>query len=107
MKKIKILLACVGGFSTSMLVKRLIAEGEKDGYEVDCHANAVETLLRQNEPCDLILVGPQAGYFLKTINEKMPDTPAVVINYQDYGMMNAAKVWKMVLSAMEKGGAKQ
>ena len=49
----------------------------------------------------IILLGPQVRYELKNVKGKYSGKPVEIINMQDYGMMNGAKVLDF---ALELGG---
>lgn len=104
MKKIKILLACCAGASTSILVRKLIEAGVKRDLEVKCIAYAVDTIGKNKLEADVILIGPQAGYMLGKIREFQPDIPSEVIGFQDYGMMNGDSVLDLAIKAVEERG---
>lgn len=96
----KIVLACAGGFSTSMLVSRMkdamvdkgldyeiIAIGEDD---IDNHSDA-----------DVYLLGPQIGHQLDYFEQEL-DKPVSVIEHLDYGTMNGGNVLDMAIRLMEE-----
>lgn len=96
----KIVLACAGGFSTSMLVTKMkdamlaqnldyeiIAIGEDD---IDNHLEA-----------DVFLLGPQIGHQLDYFKEELKK-PIAVIEHLDYGTMNGKNVLEMAIKLMEE-----
>lgn len=94
-----IMLACMGGFSTSMLVKKMREAAEKLG--VDVNINAVsETELDQHSDLDIIMLGPQVEYIHDSLKKKY-DIPVVVIDSLDYGTMNGEKVLKTALDMLK------
>ena len=94
MKKLKITLACNGGVSTSMLAKKLIEEGARKGYEIECDAHPVMGVEKYIPESDLVLVGPQVKYMVKKLKEKFPDKTIEAIDIRDYGSMNAVNILK-------------
>lgn len=96
-----ILLACAGGFSTSMLVQKMEAEAESKNIDVVIDAVA-ESRIKDYLPVDIIMLGPQAGHLQDEVQKEVgPFIPVVTIDMNDYGMMNGEKVLKI---AMEKVG---
>lgn len=95
MRKLKITLACAGGMSTAMLCTRIKKAAEAKGYaDVECKAYAETALEGVAEGSDVILLGPQIGYELASVQERFPEIPVEVIEMRDYGMMNGEKVFE-------------
>jgi len=100
MKKLKILLACAGGMSTTLFCKKIIAEAEKNGFECICEAYGVSQLSPQLvEGTNVILLAPQVRFNKGDIEKKFPEVPVEPVSMQDYGMVNGEAVFK---AAMEK-----
>ena len=87
-----ILLVCAAGMSTSLLVNRMKEAANNQGIKVQIEAHPVGSIEAYGDAADVILLGPQVRYALKGVKEKYPNKPIEVINMQDYGMMNGAKV---------------
>lgn len=98
----KFVLACAGGLSTSMLVKKIAAAAEEKGIELDILATAVAELEHHVEGADIILLGPQVSYQKDKVTEAYPNIPVYVMNMLDYGTMNGAKVLNDVLPLIGK-----
>lgn len=102
MTKLNIMLVCSAGMSTSMLVKAVKAEVEKQGLDADVFAKpsteAIEYL--ETEPVSVLLLGPQVGFmennFKEVVGEK--NIPIAVINPISYGTMNGQKVLEQALT---------
>ncbi|MDH6364326.1 PTS system cellobiose-specific IIB component [Enterococcus sp. PF1-24] len=86
----KILLACAGGFSTSMLVNKMKEAATEKDYQVAINAVA-ETDIEEHLDANIILLGPQIAHRLEDIRNEV-NIPVEVIDSLDYGMMNGAKV---------------
>ena len=86
----KILLACAGGFSTSMLVTAMLDAAKKKGIEVEIDAVAEADIENQMD-VDILLLGPQIAHRLEELSEEL-SIPVLVIDSMDYGMMNGEKV---------------
>lgn len=100
---IKIMLACAGGFSTSMLVERMLVAAEAQDVEIVATAEGkIDKLVNQ---LDVLLLGPQVSYLEATLKSKYQDKELVigVIASMDYGMMNGEKVLADSLALYHKG----
>ncbi len=97
----KIVLACAGGFSTSMLVERMREAAKQQGLDVTIEATAEGSLDKIIDSCDIVLLGPQVSYMEASLKEKFSDKPVKIstIASIDYGTMNGEKVLKEALSA--------
>lgn len=97
----KILLACAGGFSTSMLVERMKKAAKDKGLEIIIDA-AAESDIESQKPFDIIMLGPQMGHAEGELSKTYPDIPVTTINMMDYGMMNGEKVLDAALKLLDK-----
>nr|WP_095114578.1 PTS sugar transporter subunit IIB [Streptococcus merionis] len=102
MKMKTILLACAAGMSTSLLVTKMEKAAQEQDEEVKIYAVSVAEVdkeLAQNK-IDVVLLGPQVRYEEANMKEKLEPLgiPLAVINMQDYGMMNGAKVLQNALN---------
>lgn len=95
------LLVCATGMSTSLLVNRMKETAETKEIEFQIEAHPVGQIEKYGEAADDILLGPQVRYELKNVKKKFLDKPAEIINMQDYGTMNGAKVLD---TALKLGG---
>lgn len=98
----KIMLACAGGFSTSMLVTQMKKAAKKENIDVEINAVA-ESALNNYDDLDIILLGPQVGH-IKPELEKEFSIPIRVIDQMDYGMMNGAKVLNDAMKVLKGEG---
>lgn len=96
---IKIILACAGGFSTSLLVSKMQAAALKKGLDVEIEAIA-ETNVENYSDMDILLLGPQIGHRL-SILEKEVKCPVMTIDQYDYGTMNGEKVLEFALQTIK------
>ncbi|MEY8463497.1 PTS sugar transporter subunit IIB [Streptococcus merionis] len=97
-----ILLACAAGMSTSLLVTKMEKAAQEQDEAVKIYAVSVAEVdkeLAQNK-IDVVLLGPQVRYEEANMKEKLEPLgiPLAVINMQDYGMMNGAKVLQNALN---------
>lgn len=91
----KILLACAGGFSTSMLVRKMQDAATAQGLDLEILAVAEENIYEHLDS-DVLLLGPQIGHKLDDLKEEL-SFPVFVVDMMDYGMMNGEKVLNEVL----------
>lgn len=87
-----IVLLCSAGMSTSILVNKMRAAAEKDGYACDINAYALTEASNKVPDADIVLLGPQVRFNLDSLKKKFPDKIIEIIPMQDYGMMNGEKV---------------
>ncbi|AVK84182.1 PTS sugar transporter subunit IIB [Lysinibacillus sp. B2A1] len=97
-----IMLVCVAGMSTSLLVSKMQKAAQDQKMEADIYAIAegeVEKVLANKMP-DVLLLGPQVRYLKGSFEKKFKDMnfPIDVINMADYGMMNGENVLKQALT---------
>ncbi|MBO4919919.1 MAG: hypothetical protein J5365_07175 [Erysipelotrichaceae bacterium] len=93
MKKLKITLACLGGVSTKALCSRIVEEGLKNDFEVECNAYSVYEVEEYISGSDVVLVGPQVKFMVKKLQEKFPEANIELIPMADYGQVNGAKIF--------------
>ncbi|UJF15972.1 PTS sugar transporter subunit IIB [Jeotgalibaca sp. MA1X17-3] len=106
MAQLNIMLVCSAGMSTSMLVKVIKEEVQKQGLDANVFAKpsteAIEYL--EAEPVSVLLLGPQVGFmennFKEVVGEK--EIPIAVINPISYGTMNGKKVLEQALELINK-----
>ena len=99
----KIMLCCSAGMSTSLLVKKMIAEAEQRGLPVEINAFGVAEFDQQVGHYQVVLLGPQVKYMQKDL-QKQADKYGIrvePINMMDYGMQRGDKVLDYALSLIE------
>ena len=99
----KILLACSGGFSTSMLVTRMKDAMKKRGLEYEILAVS-EDDINNHLDSDILLLAPQLGHILEEKIAEL-DFPVVCIDSYEYGTMNGENVLNSALNVIQ--GEKQ
>ena len=99
----KIMLCCSAGMSTSLLVKKMVAEAEKRGLEVDINAFGVAEIEQQVGQYQVVLLGPQVKYMQKDLQQKANAYGIKVepINMMDYGMQKGGAVLDFALSLID------
>ncbi|NDL65640.1 PTS sugar transporter subunit IIB [Acerihabitans arboris] len=98
-----IMLCCSAGMSTSMLVRKMQAEAEKRGLEINIDAFGVGEFDEQFARYQLVLLGPQVKYMLESLSAKTAEQgiPVAAIDMMDYGMQRGDKVLDFALSLMK------
>ncbi|MEO4052162.1 PTS sugar transporter subunit IIB [Solibacillus sp. CAU 1738] len=96
-----IMLVCVAGMSTSLLVTKMKRAAQEQNIEADIYAiaeNEVDKVLA-NKKVDVLLLGPQVRYLKGTFEAKYKhlNLPIDSIQMTDYGMMNGENVLKQAL----------
>ncbi|MGE8035161.1 PTS sugar transporter subunit IIB [Lysinibacillus sp. KCTC 33748] len=95
-----IMLVCVAGMSTSLLVSKMQKAAQEQNIEADIYAIAeseVDKVLA-TKMADVLLLGPQVRYLKGAFETKYKENfPIDVINMMDYGMMNGENVLNQAL----------
>lgn len=99
----KIMLCCSAGMSTSLLVRKMAEAAAERGLEVEINAFGVAEFDEQFPRYQVVLLGPQIKYMLKTLSEKAATQgiPVQPIDMMDYGMQRGDKVLDYALSLIE------
>lgn len=87
-----IVLLCNMGMSTSLMVSRMREAAEKQGYECEINAYALQHADEIVPAADILLVGPQIAFELDRLRGKFPDKKIEAIEMLDYGKMDGEKV---------------
>ncbi|OAT77947.1 PTS sugar transporter subunit IIB [Mangrovibacter phragmitis] len=90
----KIILCCMAGMSTSMLVAKMQRAANEANIECEIYAVAADQLKSNLDGANAVLLGPQISYKLPEIKQlcNKVNVPCDVINMLDYGSMNGARV---------------
>ncbi len=91
----KILLVCNEGTSTSLVVQRMQELAKKEGKDHEIRAVGLHVASQEKLDCDVILVGPQIKFKLKTVQSHYPDIPVDAIPPQLYGRIDAVGILKL------------
>ncbi|MBR0138320.1 MAG: PTS sugar transporter subunit IIB [Erysipelotrichaceae bacterium] len=90
----EIRLFCAAGMSTSALVNKMRKAAAEQGLEYEVNAFSVSQIEEEGPKADIVFLGPQVGYRLKSVQETLPDKHVEVIDFTTYGMMDGAKLIK-------------
>lgn len=108
MAKMRIVLCCAGGFSTTMLMDRIkstIHESAKlNDEDFELKAIAADLLDQEVDHMDALIMGPQVAHKLESIRPLIEPRhiPYVIVSQEIYGKMDGATVLKQVLIAKRK-----
>ncbi len=91
-----ILLACAGGFSTSLLVERMKKSAADQNKNYHIKAIAFNNLKQNLNDIDVVLLGPQIKNSLAVAKEIIGDKkiPVALIKMKDYGRVDGNAVLK-------------
>lgn len=84
----KIILVCVAGMSTSLLVSRMREAAKADNYECEINAYPMADAPGAIPEADIVLLGPQVKYMLNKLKKEYPDKTIEAINMRIYGMID-------------------
>ena len=100
---IRILLACAGGMSTSLLMTKMQEEADKRGIEISVEAHSEKSIEYYLGQFDVLLLGPQVRYVLPKVKKLLDGKyPVEVIDMRDYGTMNGPKVLDTALKIYDE-----
>ena len=89
----KILLACVGGMSTSLIVSKMKKEADNQG--IDCEIEAIDFPAIGNviDDYDVLLLGPQITYKFRSLKKEFgAKVPVEMIDAQSYGLCDGKAI---------------
>ncbi|GAB3398953.1 PTS sugar transporter subunit IIB [Schumannella luteola] len=97
----KILLVCNAGMSTGILQNKLEQRARELGASASVLAVPLVEVDEHIGDASAVLLGPQIRFALDDISGMAPEgVPVLAISAQDFGMMNAAKVFDDVTAAL-------
>lgn len=96
----KIVLCCVQGMSTGMMVVKMKKAAEEKGLDADINAYAISEIDEVGKDADIILLGPQVRFQLDNIKAKFPEKKVKAIDSLAYGMMDGKKVIEDVVKEL-------
>lgn len=104
-KKIKVVLVCAAGMSSSMLEEKIRLAAAAAGKEMELRAvdsTRISLWDYENDRMDVILVAPQVRFKKKGIIQKAEPLGIIVqdIDTVAYGMVDGEKIFNQVLDAI-------
>ena len=105
-KKIKVILVCAAGMSSSLLEAKIRQAAEKAGREMELKAvdsSRIGLWDFENERMDIILVAPQVRFLKRGIAKRAEPLGVIVqdIDTVAYGMVDGDKIYEQVLEALK------
>lgn len=96
----KIMLACAGGMSSSILVNKMKEAAKTKEIEVEVWAISESKIEDNITKCDVLLLGPQIRYVLERAKRiaKPYNIPVEIIEMRSYGMCDGEKVLEQALN---------
>lgn len=98
----KILLLCSAGMSTSLLVRRMRQEAEKENINADIWACGDSESYVEIQKADVILIGPQMRFLEKKTQMIAGKNPVRVVDMMTYGRMDGKKALQMAMDALKE-----
>ena len=95
----KIVLACMAGLSTSILVSKMREAAAAMGYECGGNAYPISNVGKEGADADIVLFGPQVRLQLDSVKGAV-QCPVEVIDMMAYGMMDGKKVMDQVRNTL-------
>lgn len=98
-----ITLVCAAGMSTSMLVQKMEESAKQMGIAAEIKAMPEGTFAEYTGQTDILLLGPQVRFKLKSMKEtyEAKGMKVDLIDMMDYGRMNGEKVLKKAIEMSE------
>ena len=89
-----ILLCCAAGMSTSLIVTKMEQTAQNQGENHKIWALDSEQAMKAFTEADVVLLGPQVRYLLKTFETegKKHNIPVAAISPMDYGRCNGEAI---------------
>lgn len=97
----KIILACMAGLSTSILVSKMREAAEADGYECTITAHPIANIKQVGADADIVLLGPQVRFQADSVRKSV-QCPVEVVDMTAYGTMDGKKVMNRVKEVLEE-----
>lgn len=91
----KIVLLCSAGMSTSLLVNKMRAAADEQGYECSIEADPLRSAAENGADADIVLLGPQVRFQVNKIAGEL-SCPVESIDPMVYGRMDGAALLKRV-----------
>lgn len=103
----KIYLLCNQGMSTSILASMMQESANQRRLPIEVVAYSqgrLPSLIEKESLPDVILLGPQVKYLLDETKERFDylNIPIMMIEQEEYGMLNSEKVLKKAILAMKE-----
>ncbi len=84
----KIVLVCVAGMSTSLLVSRMRDAAKADNYPCEINAYPIADASTVIPEADIVLLGPQVKYMTNKLKKEYSEKIIEAIDMRIYGMVD-------------------
>jgi PTS system cellobiose-specific IIB component len=100
----RILLSCSGGFSTSLVVSKMLEASKKHGVENKVWAVSIGDIRENINGADVVLIAPQISYAKKEIKAICDEhkKPFGIISHEDYGTCNGEHILEQAESLVKQ-----
>lgn len=105
-KKIRVLMVCAIGMSSSLIEQKTSKVAEEAGVPFEIKAIDVPEVGRwsfDENPVDIVLIAPQARFKKRSIDEAATPYGIVVENIDSvaYGMIDGEKIFEQIMDALK------
>ncbi|MBE6831289.1 MULTISPECIES: PTS sugar transporter subunit IIB [Eubacteriales] len=97
----KIVLLCVAGMSTSLLVSRMQNAAKETDFPCEIQAYGVAEAPNVIPGADVVLLGPQVRYMLSKLKKEYPDKKIEAVDMRIYGMVDGKQALMQARKIME------
>ena len=109
-KKIRVLMVCAMGMSSSLIEAKTAAAAEKAGVPFELKAIDTAEIGRWSfteNPMDVVLVAPQVRFKKKSLEEAAGPHGSIVLNIDSvaYGMIDGEKIFEQIVEAIRERDA--
>lgn len=98
----KIVLICVAGMSTSLLVSHMKDAAKADNYECEINAYPIADAPSVIPKADIVLLGPQVKYMSNKLKNEYPEKIIEAIDMRVYGMIDGKGALAQARRIMEE-----
>lgn len=96
-----IMLICVGGMSTSLIVEKMKKHAIEKGIDAKIWATSITNYKHELDQTDIILLAPQARYMVNEIKKYATNIPVELIDMRVYGSVNGEAVLEQALKHLK------
>jgi len=106
-KKIRVLMVCAIGMSSSLIEQKTTKVAQEAGVPFEIQAVDVPEVGRWNfeeDPVDIVLIAPQARFKKRSVDQAANPHGIIVENIDSvaYGMIDGEKIFEQIMNAIEE-----
>lgn len=101
-KKVRVLLSCSAGLTTSMFAAQLNEAATTLGIDYEFNAVSYLNIYEEAENYDLILIAPQIGYMLDRLQKSLPEHLVLQIPTTYFASYNTGETIQFIQKELEK-----